>query len=133
MLPAAPGAAIAAGGSTAAAPLDHARPDTGRRRIVVFYVIEGITSHSVALMLASIYFYTTARFGWRSAENFTLAATLGVVYVAGALSAHAVATRLGRRQTLVTVYLLMSACAWVATIGRDSPWVLVPALFFYSG
>ena len=115
------------------APADTAPADTGRRRILVYYVVEGITSHSVALMLASIYFYTTARFGWGSAQNFTLAAVLGVIYVAGALSAHAVATRLGRRQTLVTVYLLMSACASAAVVGRDTPWLLVPALFLYSG
>jgi hypothetical protein len=102
-------------------------------RILIFYVIEGITSHSVALMLASIYFFTTARFGWRSAQNYFLAAALGVIYVTGALSAHAVAVRLGRRRTLALCYLVMSALAWGAVFGSRSPWALVPLLALYSG
>lgn len=99
----------------------------------MFYVVEGLTSHAVALMLASIYFYTTGKFGWGSAQNYLLAAVLGVVYVAGALQAHVVATWLGRRRTLVSVYFLMSAAAWVAVAGGQSPWVLVPVLVVYSG
>ena len=126
----APNSALAAG------EVLHSLPRTtpsARRGILVFYVVEGITSHSVALMLASIYFYTTSRFGWGSMQNYLLAAVLGVVYVAGAMSAHAIAVRLGRRQTLVTMYLLMSAAAWVAVVGGTSPWVLVPVLLLYSG
>jgi hypothetical protein len=112
----------------APAPLARATP-----RIGVFYVVEGIASHSVALMLASIYFYTTSRFGWRSMENFLLAATLGVVYVLGALSAHAVSTRLGRKRSLVLTYSVMSAAAVAALAGAHSPRVLVPVLLVYSG
>jgi MFS family permease len=104
-----------------------------RRGIGVFYVVEGVTSHAVALMLASIYFYTTSRFGWRSMENFLLAATLGVVYVLGALSAHAVSTRLGRRRALVLTYGVMSAAAIGALAGAHSPRLLVPVLLVYSG
>jgi MFS family permease len=102
-------------------------------RIGVFYLVEGITSHSVALMLASIYFYTTSRFGWRSMENFLLAASLGVVYVLGALSAHAVSTKLGRRRALVLTYSVMSAAAVAALAGAHSPRTLVPFLLVYSG
>src|SRR3954468_18294547 len=104
-----------------------------RSRIVGFYVVEGISSHSVSLMLASIYFYTTQRYGWGSARNYLLASTLGVIYVVGALSAHAVSVRLGRRATLVAVYLLMSAVAWAAAASHPSPTVLVPLLLAYSG
>lgn len=103
------------------------------RAIRVFYVVEGLTSHAVALMLSSIYFYTAGKFGWGSAQNYLLAAVLGVVYVVGALQAHAVAVWLGRRRTLVWFYFLMSAAAWVAVAGGRSPWVLVPVLIFYSG
>src|SRR5438045_7926902 len=104
-----------------------------RSRIVGFYVVEGISSHAVSLMLASIYFYTTQRYGWGSARNYLLASTLGVIYVVGALSAHAVSVRLGRRATLVAVYLLMSAVAWAAAASHPSPTVLVPLLLAYSG
>jgi MFS family permease len=106
---------------------------TPRRRIGVYYVIEGISSHSVALMLSSIYFYTTGHFGWRSAQNFLLAAVLGVIYVACALLAHAIASRLGRRQTLVAVYVAMSAAAAVLAFRHDSPPLLAAVLFLYSG
>jgi MFS family permease len=111
------------------APLGTAR----RRGIGVYYVIEGISSHAVALMLSSIYFYTTGRFGWRSAQNFLLAAVLGVIYVACALLAHAITSRLGRRQTLAVVYVAMSAAAAVLAVRHDSPALLAAVLFFYSG
>lgn len=108
-------------------------PRTPRHGVGMFYVVEGLTSHGVALMLSSIYFYTTGKFGWGSAHNYLLAAVLGVVYVAGALQSHAAATWLGRRRTLVWFYFLMSAVAWVAGVGGQSPWVLVPVLIVYSG
>jgi hypothetical protein len=100
--------------------------------IGAYYVVEGISSHSVALMLSSIYFYTTQHFGWRSAQNFSMAAVLGGVYVGGALCAHGVAVRLGRRQALVATYLLMSAIAWAAVAGQHRPAVLVGLLVAYS-
>jgi MFS family permease len=122
---------------TPAAGLDVASPSPdestkGRRGILLYYLVEGVSSHSVALMLASIYFFTTQRFGWRSAQNFSMAAVLGVVYVAGALCAHGVAVRLGRRQTLVVTYLLMSAIAWAAVAAQYRPPVLVVLLVAYS-
>ena len=97
-----------------------------------YYVVEGLSSHAVALMLASIYFYTTRRFGWGSAQNFLLAAALGVSYVLGALWAHAVALRLGRRGTLVLMYGVMSVCA-AAALWLTSPAMLVVILLIYSG
>ena len=134
-LPDTPASAPAAAHDAQVRPADGppaAQAAPPRPGIGAYYVVEGISSHSVSLMLSAIYFFTTGRFGWGSAENYTLAAVLGVVYVAGALSAHAVAARLGRRQTLVTVYLLMSAAAGVAVAGHGSPWVLVPVLIAYS-
>jgi hypothetical protein len=103
-----------------------------RRSVLPYYVVEGVSTVGVALMLSGIYFYTTRRFGWGSAENFLLAATLGVIYVLGALSAHAIATRLGRRGTLVLTYLVMSACA-ASALWLTSPRLLVVILMVYSG
>jgi len=100
--------------------------------VLWYYVVEGLSSHAVALMLASIYFYTTRRFGWGSAQNFLLAAALGVSYVLGALWAHAVALRLGRRGTLVLMYGVMSVCA-AAALWLTSPAMLVVILLIYSG
>ena len=100
--------------------------------MLLYYVVEGVTTLGVALMLSGIYFYTTRRFGWGSVQNFALAAALGVIYVLGALSAHAVATRLGRRGTLVLTYLVMSACA-AAAMWLTSPRLLVVFLMVYSG
>ena len=103
-----------------------------RTPVLVFYVVEGLSSCAVALMLASIYFYTSARFGWGSSQNFLMATVLGVVYVLGALSAHAVTSRLGRRRTLILMYLAMAAMAGWALVAR-SPAMLVAALVVYSG
>ena len=100
--------------------------------MLLYYVVEGLSSHAVAFMLASIYFYTTRQFGWGSTQNFLLAAVLGVIYVAGALTAHPVATRLGRRGTLVLSYAVMSAGAVLALL-LPSPLALVAILLVYSG
>lgn len=110
----------------------YARPRAGAK-VRLYYLVEGLSSHAVALMLASIYFYTTRHFGWGSTQNFLLAAVLGVIYVAGALSAHAVATRLGRRRTLVLTYLVMSAAAGAALASSSSAAALVMILLIYSG
>jgi MFS family permease len=124
----------ASDGARPSPPVAYALPRAApRRRIGVYYVIEGVSSHAVALMLSSIYFYTTGRFGWRSAQNFLLAAVLGVVYVACALLAHAITSRLGRRQTLVAVYSALSAAAAVLAFRHDSPALLSAVLFLYSG
>jgi MFS family permease len=114
-------------------PLSEARAG-GRRGTPVglFYVVEGVTTCGVALMLSSIYFYTTGRFGWGSSQNFLLATVLGVIYVLCALAAHAVSTRLGRRRTLVVSYAAMAALALCPLLAA-SPKMLVAALFFYSG
>ena len=115
-------------------PLAYAAPPVAASRrapVVVFYVVEGLTSHAVALMLASIYFYATERFGWGSAQNFLLATVLGVVYVLGALSAHAVSSRLGRRRTLIFIYLVMSALSGGA-LWATSPVALSVFLMCYS-
>ena len=108
-----------------------AGPRAGRS-VLLYFAVEGVTTVGVALMLSSIYFYTTERFGWGSTQNFMLAAALGVVYVLCALSAHAVATRLGRRGTLALSYLVMSACALLA-LEVPSQAALVAALLIYSG
>ena len=100
--------------------------------VLLYYVVEGVSTVGVALMLSGIYFYTTRRFGWGSSENFQLAAVLGVIYVLGAMSAHAIATRLGRRATLVLTYLVMAACAGAA-LWLTSPRLLVIILMVYSG
>jgi MFS family permease len=113
-----------------AAPDSAAAPR--RAPVGTFYVVEGITTSGVAQMLSSIYFYTTGHFGWGSAQNFLLAAVLGVVYVFGALAAHAVSSRLGRRRTLVASYVVMAALALVS-LSAGSPRLLVAALLLYSG
>ena len=117
---------------TIAPPVLAYAPRASRKSVLLYYVVEGLSSHAVSLMLASIYFYTTRRFGWGSTQNFLLAAALGVIYVLGALSAHAVATRLGRRGTLVLTYAVMSACA-AAALWLRAPAMLVTILLIYSG
>lgn len=102
------------------------------RKVIPFYVIEGISSHAVALMLSSIYFYTTGRFHWDARRNFLLATALGVVYVLAALCSHRISVRLGRRRTLVFLYVAMSAAAACGAAAADSPRVVVPVLIAYS-
>ena len=65
------------------------------------FTLEGLCSIGGNLLQIGIFFYTNRRFEWGLRENFTLATVQGVVYVVGAMLAHALATRLGARRALV--------------------------------
>src|SRR5688500_9403091 len=101
-------------------------PPVGR-----LYTVEGLCSIGGNLMQVGIFFYTNRRFGWGLKENFTLAAAQGVVYVAGALLAHGVATRVAPRNALAAVYVLLAAVAFGALL-TASAWGLVAAILAYT-
>lgn len=85
-------------------------------------------------------FYTKDRFGWGLTENFRLAAAQGVVYVFGALSAHALSSRLSPRLATVLLHVVMTlACGFGVVAagtgsgtGRASVVGVVAVLFVYT-
>ena len=111
-----------------AAPLDSAASPPPVR---VLYTAEGLCSIGGNLMQVGIFFYTNRRFGWGLKENFTLAATQGVVYVAGALLAHGLATRVAPRRALAAVCAVLSLIA-LASLATDSPRAMVAAVLAYT-
>ncbi|QOV87980.1 hypothetical protein IPV69_17120 [Humisphaera borealis] len=81
-----------------------------------------------------IVFYTKDRFGWGLTENFRLAAAQGVVYVMGALSAHALTSRLSHRVATIALHSAMAlAClAGVLAADRSAVAAVVAVLFAYT-
>src|SRR3954469_6344914 len=91
------------------------------------FVIEGMCSIGGNLLQVGIFFYTNRRFGWGLRENFTLAASQGVVYVTGALLAHGITSRVPPRTVLATLYAVLTAIA-LATLLVRTPAMLVVAV-----
>jgi hypothetical protein len=98
---------------TAALDLVAASPASrGVRRL---YLIEALAATGGTLFTIGFYFYTRTRFGWDLSDNFKLAATQGVTYVAGAMLANVVTRRLPHLRTSMFLHLLMAiACAAAA-------------------
>jgi hypothetical protein len=99
-------------------------------RLRLLYATEALASIAGALFTAGLPFYTHYRFGWGAQENLMLGAGQGIAYSFGALSAEAVARRLGRRRALLLAYTLLSLMAGAvgaAAVGRVI-WAFVPVI-----
>src|SRR3954468_12530161 len=113
---------------TSPPPLSYAmRPPS----ITLLYTVEGLASIGGNLLQVGIFFYTNRRFGWGLRENFTLAASQGVVYATGALLAHGITARVPPRTVLATLYAVLTAIA-LATLLVRTPAMLVVAVLAYT-
>ena len=83
------------------------------------------------MLSVGIFFYLRHRFGWESRHNLLLAAVQGLVYVLGALMAGRLTHALGRRRTLVIMYVLLAASTLPAII-RATPFFVTTTLLAYS-
>src|SRR5437588_12654225 len=78
-------------------------------RVVSLFVTEALGSVGGTLLTVGIFFYTKERLGWRTPQNFLLAAVQGAVYVVGALSAGRLAARVERLKALTGLYVALTA------------------------
>lgn len=102
-----------------------------RPRLRVLYLVEAMCELSIVLTTVGIYFFATHRFGWGLWENFVLAMSQGVVYLAGSLLTGKVARRIGRQRTLILL------CAQLAVISAapllsTAPIVVIPVVLLYT-
>ena len=88
------------------------------RPLVHLYAAEGIVSAAATLLITGIFFYTTHRFGWELRHNFLLATAMGLIYIVGALSAHAVERWMGRRLALGVLYIILAGVCGAAMIAE---------------
>lgn len=95
-------------------------------------MIEGLASAAATLLTLGMFFYTKERFGWGLRENFQLATVQGAVYVAGALSAQRLTSRLPHRTVLGLLYVGMALAAGVAAMLPGSPTAVTGVLLAYS-
>jgi len=100
-------------------------------RLLRLYAMETIATLGANLMVAGIFFYMQAYFGWGPQRNLLLASGQGAVYVVGALSADRVAQWVGRRGLLVALSiglaLLPLLAAW-----RPTPPVVATVVLVYT-
>jgi MFS family permease len=83
-------------------------------RLLRLHFIEALMSASSNFLTIGIYFYTREKFGWSLLQNFMLSSGLGTVYVVGALAAHPLSERFGKRTMLVFMYSLIALIALLA-------------------
>ena len=95
------------------------------------FTAEGLCSIGGNLLQVGIFFYTNRRFDWGLRENFTLATVQGVVYVVGAMLAHALATRVGARRALLVQLTALTLVA-LAPVVNGSVNVVIAALLAYT-
>ncbi|MBN1607914.1 MAG: MFS transporter [Polyangiaceae bacterium] len=92
-------------------------------RLRLLYSTEALASIAGALFTAGLPFYTHYRFGWGAQENLLLGAGQGIAYSFGALSAEAVARRVGRRRALLLAYAVLSLMA--GAVAAAAVWRLI--------
>ncbi|MGA2584442.1 MAG: MFS transporter [Tepidisphaeraceae bacterium] len=89
-------------------------PAAERGRLAGLFALEILGSIGGTLMMLGIFFYMQTAFQWGARRNLELSAAQGAIYVVGALSASAVADRLGKRPMLRLLNAIMGALAVVA-------------------
>jgi hypothetical protein len=102
-------------------------PASAFTRLRLLYSTEALASVAGSLFTVGLPFYTHYRFGWGALENLLLGAGQGIAYSLGALSAEAVARRLGRRTALLSAYALLAlmAGATAAAAAARVTWAFV--------
>jgi MFS family permease len=80
---------------------------TEKLRLMQIHSIEALVSIASNLLTIGIFFFMQHRFGWTLLQNFLLSAGLGAVYIVGALAAHGISQKLGRRMALLAAYSII--------------------------
>lgn len=93
---------------------DPRRPGGPAASGLPLYAVEAMASIGGTLLSIGIFFFMKDRFGWRTPQNFLLAAGQGLVYVPAALSAGWVTSRFDPFKALVVIYLVLAALALAA-------------------
>lgn len=111
---------------------DHPLASLRSPRMVWLYAAEWLASCAGTWMQVGIFFFTQYHLKWDMRANLLLGTAQGVTYIAGALSAHAISARLGRRNTLVLFYALAAVMIGVAALRPTAVSVVVPVLIAYA-
>lgn len=110
---------------------DHTPESLTSPRLLTLFSCEAIASATATLASFGIFFYTTHRFGWTQQQNLLLASGQGVVYICGALLAHPLSERLGRRAALLLLYTVLALLISVPLV-HPSPAIVAPVVLAYS-
>ena len=78
---------------------------TRKRRVIINVFI---ASSAAVMLQRGAYFFTHEVLGFTQAQNLWLALFVGVTYIAGATSSHALAARFGERRSLLTILSLLA-------------------------
>ena len=112
-------------------PLSRYTPPGRSATLPALLAAEAFASTASSLLILGIPFYTHYKFHWELRENFLLSAAQGVVYMFGALAAHHISSRFGRRRTLALMYLVIALVSGTPAL-LSSPKVIVILLLSYA-
>src|ERR1700722_6881377 len=99
-------------------------------RVVRVYAAHFMASIGSNFLLPAFFFFAKQVFGWGARRSLLLASAEGIFYVAGALMAHTLAHKAGRRRALMGIQCVAAVLCVLAWI-RPIPAVVVPAVLFY--
>ena len=91
--------------------------------MIVLLLIAFLESFATTCMERGIYFYTHDTLKYADSDNLWLALMFGAVYVAGALSSHAMSKRVGERRVLIAA-ILAQGVMHVLLACQGSAWSL---------
>jgi len=94
------------------------------RNTKILLVLTFLASFATILVERAGYFYARYRLGFSDAENLWLALAFGLAYIAGAVTSHPIATRVGEKR-LVVVLVLAQVAVYAALTASAGP-----AMFF---
>jgi MFS family permease len=110
--------------------MTHGR-EAERTRLAMVHTIEALVSAASNLLTFGVFFFTKHQFGWTLFQNFVLSAGLGAVYIVGALAAHSLSTRFGRRGPLTVIYSIIIVTTLIAA-AHPTPTITTVVILIYA-
>src|SRR5205814_3401815 len=80
------------------------------------YAVEALGSMGGTVLSIGVFHFTARHFGWTPAQNFTLAAVQGAVYVVAAMMAGRLAAIAPPRMVLAGLYLLLTVVGAIGAL-----------------
>ncbi|HMB95756.1 MAG TPA: MFS transporter [Tepidisphaeraceae bacterium] len=99
-------------------------------RLIQLHFIEAMMSITGNLLGIGIFFFTSNQFHWGLRRNFMLSTCMGAIYVCGALAAHPLSKKFGRRTTLSVAYCTIGAFSLATYLFTRQPIVVCTILVY---
>lgn len=100
-------------------------------RLTLIHSIEALMSAASNLLTIGVFFFMQHKFGWDLKRNFILSASLGTVYIVGALCAGRISGMLGRRGGLAAAYGVIAVTTLITAL-HTTPVVATATILLFA-